>query len=79
MIVLFWTRRHRCQRCGAPSERRTLAGEMVATPEGWLCVACLERSAEPKPDISRSADFEPAPRHDTITAGAALASSEPAP
>jgi hypothetical protein len=65
--LLNYARRYRCGDCGLESERRTMAGVMLATRAGWLCQKCW---AGAEIDTSHSAEFEPAPLETTISGGA---------
>lgn len=40
--VLLWDRRLVCGGCGRSSHGHGIAGEMVATPDGWRCPRCVE-------------------------------------
>jgi hypothetical protein len=66
LTVLSWRRRLVCGGCGARSSRRSLVGELMATPAGWRCPACWEQSQVDNPPLC---DFEPAPRHAPIAPG----------
>ena len=63
LTVLDWTKRHRCQGCGARSTGHTLAGTMFATKAGWICAQCLGI----KTCNSQARLVEPAPAGTTIS------------
>src|SRR6266550_3222366 len=62
LTVLNWTRRHRCQQCGARSMGRSIAGDMTATRTGWLCALCLDAETCNSP----AREVEPAPHSEAI-------------
>lgn len=68
LTVLSWRRRMRCGACGAQSKGRSVAGDMVATVDGWRCPKCAEQAPV---DISPAREVEPAPAGDTIDQGVA--------
>ena len=73
--VLNYARRYRCSECGAKSERRTLAGRMLATPHGWLCPPCWQRA---EGGATQAQENEPAPRGEAIAPADAPLSLPPA-
>ena len=50
--LLLWTHRLTCGGCGRSSRATTGAGDMIATPEGWRCAACVGETATPPSDLA---------------------------
>jgi len=67
VTVLNWASRHRCQGCGARSKGHSVAGDMLATPDGWLCPRCATTETCNSP----AREVEPAPPGATIADGGA--------
>jgi hypothetical protein len=68
LAVLSWRRRLRCRRCGTRSRGRSLAGDMLATPDGWCCLACWQLAQVDNPPLR---EVEPAPRSEASAGGGA--------